>query len=291
MGAAHVHLFEGGGAWSILIGAAFFSRQYRPRRRHVPSPGQAGFAHFGVAMAACLMAYNGWSYVSFVAGEVRDPERNLLRSLVIGMAAVAVLYVSANLAYLKVMTIPEIAAAERVGGGRGDADDGLDRRDVRIVGRAAFDYRRDQRLHSDGCADPVRAGQGRPVFRTIRRSASAISDARIRHRVRGNLDGHSGGYRVVRDTVHLLDTGRVDLLYDERGGGDGAAPQTARRGAAIPDVGLSVDSMAVRGGVRMVHGGRGRDAAAAFRHGAGDCGDGRAGLLDVAQVVTDAGLT
>ena len=61
------------------------------------------------------MAYNGWSYVSFVAGEVRDPERNLLRSLVIGMAAVAVLYVSANLAYLKVMTIPEIAAAERVG--------------------------------------------------------------------------------------------------------------------------------------------------------------------------------
>ena len=48
-------------------------------------------------------------------GEVRDPERNLLRSLVIGMLTVAVLYVSANLAYLKVMTIPEIAATERVG--------------------------------------------------------------------------------------------------------------------------------------------------------------------------------
>ena len=57
------------------------------------------------------MAYNGWSYVSFVAGEVRDPERNLLRSLVIGMAAVAVLYISANLAYLKVMTIAQIAAS------------------------------------------------------------------------------------------------------------------------------------------------------------------------------------
>ena len=28
-------------------------------------------------MAACLMAYNGWSYVSFVAGEVKNPERNL----------------------------------------------------------------------------------------------------------------------------------------------------------------------------------------------------------------------
>ena len=43
------------------------------------------------------------------------PGENLLRSLVIGMTVVAVLYISANLAYLKVMTIPEIAAADRVG--------------------------------------------------------------------------------------------------------------------------------------------------------------------------------
>ena len=68
----------------MLIGAAFFSPT--PPRRHVPATARS--VHFGVAMAACLMAYNGWSYVSFVAGEVRDPERNLLRSLVIGMAAV-----------------------------------------------------------------------------------------------------------------------------------------------------------------------------------------------------------
>jgi APA family basic amino acid/polyamine antiporter len=66
-------------------------------------------------MTACLWAYNGWSYVSFVAGEVRHPERNLLRSLLAGMAAVMLLYVLANVSYLKVLTIPEIASAERVG--------------------------------------------------------------------------------------------------------------------------------------------------------------------------------
>ncbi len=71
--------------------------------------------HFGVAMAACLMAYNGWSYVSFVAGEVREPQKNVLRSLVLGMTAVGVLYVSANVAYLKVMTVAQIAATDRVG--------------------------------------------------------------------------------------------------------------------------------------------------------------------------------
>jgi APA family basic amino acid/polyamine antiporter len=73
------------------------------------------YTGIGLAVAACLLAYNGWSYVSFVAGEVKDPERSLPRSLVLGMCVVMALYVSANVAYLHVMTVPEIAAAERVG--------------------------------------------------------------------------------------------------------------------------------------------------------------------------------
>jgi APA family basic amino acid/polyamine antiporter len=98
----------------ILIGAAFVSPQSSTPAPASPAP-PVSLANFGVAMAACLMAYNGWSYVSFVAGEVKDPQRNLLRSLAIGMTAVGFLYVFANVAYLKVMTVPEIAATERVG--------------------------------------------------------------------------------------------------------------------------------------------------------------------------------
>jgi APA family basic amino acid/polyamine antiporter len=96
----------------LVIGAAVFAPA---------SSGAAGaqapltYAGFGIAMSACLMAYNGWSYVSFVAGEVKRPERNLPASLALGMGVVMALYVSANLAYLHVMTIPEIAATERVG--------------------------------------------------------------------------------------------------------------------------------------------------------------------------------
>src|SRR5213592_4898288 len=83
----------------VLIGAGFLgphSAGAAPVSAHPP----VSLAHFGIAMAACLMAYNGWSYVSFVAGEVKDPQRNLLRAMTIGMAAVMVLYVLANLAYL-----------------------------------------------------------------------------------------------------------------------------------------------------------------------------------------------
>src|SRR5438477_5141506 len=97
----------------VLIGAALASPH--PAAGGAPVLPAASWGHFGFAMAACLMAYNGWSYVSFVAGEVRDPRRNLLRALAIGMAAVMALYVFANVAYLKVMTIPEIASTERVG--------------------------------------------------------------------------------------------------------------------------------------------------------------------------------
>ena len=98
----------------VLIGAAFASTK-TPAPTTATAPTLFSLGHFGMAMAACLMAYNGWSYVSFVAGEVRDPQRNLVRSLAIGMAVVAVLYISANVAYLKVMSLSQIAASERVG--------------------------------------------------------------------------------------------------------------------------------------------------------------------------------
>jgi len=102
------------GALLVLIAAAFLAPHPSPVAASSDHP-PFSFAGFGVGMAACLMAYNGWSYVTFVAGEVRDPQRNLLRAIVIGMATVMVLYISVNFAYLAVMTIPEIAATARVG--------------------------------------------------------------------------------------------------------------------------------------------------------------------------------
>ncbi len=97
----------------LVIGAAAFYTQGPPHAEGAALP--VSYTGIGVAMTACLMAYNGWSYVSFVAGEVKHPERNLPASLMLAMAAVIVLYLSANFAYMNVMTVPEIAATERVG--------------------------------------------------------------------------------------------------------------------------------------------------------------------------------
>ena len=98
---------------ALIIGAALLA-PHATRAVHADAQ-PFSYAGIGLAMTACLMAYNGWSYVSFVAGEVKDPQHNLPRSLAIGMTLVIVLYLSANLAYMNVMTVPEIATSERVG--------------------------------------------------------------------------------------------------------------------------------------------------------------------------------
>ena len=70
---------------------------------------------FGVALIACLLAYDGWVQLSFVAGEIRNPQRNLLFALAFGSIACIAIYLLANTAYLRVLPIPEIAASEHVG--------------------------------------------------------------------------------------------------------------------------------------------------------------------------------
>lgn len=68
----------------------------------------------GLAMISTLFAYDGWQFVSLLAGEIRDPGRNVPRSIIVGVLVVIALYVSANLAYIYVLGQPRIATAERV---------------------------------------------------------------------------------------------------------------------------------------------------------------------------------
>jgi APA family basic amino acid/polyamine antiporter len=68
----------------------------------------------GVAMISTLFAYDAWHFVGFVAGEMRDPERTVPRSIFIGVAIVIAVYVAANVAYIFVLGQSNIARSERV---------------------------------------------------------------------------------------------------------------------------------------------------------------------------------
>lgn len=64
-----------------------------------------------VAMVGALFSSDAWNNVTFIAGEIKKPERNIGLSLFIGTMVVTLLYVSMNLMYVNVLSITEIANA------------------------------------------------------------------------------------------------------------------------------------------------------------------------------------
>lgn len=74
----------------------------------VAPAGSFSIAPFGLALVSVLWAYDGWADLTFVAGEVRDPRRNLPRALIIGSVAVIVIYLLANIGYLSVLSVDEV---------------------------------------------------------------------------------------------------------------------------------------------------------------------------------------
>jgi APA family basic amino acid/polyamine antiporter len=67
----------------------------------------------GVAMVGALFSSDAWNNVTFTAGEVRNPRRNLPLSLGLGVLIVSVLYLAAQFVYLNVLTFPEIQNADQ----------------------------------------------------------------------------------------------------------------------------------------------------------------------------------
>ncbi|MGD0497000.1 MAG: amino acid permease [Bryobacteraceae bacterium] len=70
----------------------------------------------GVAMVGALFSSDAWNNVTFTAGEVRNPRRNVPISLALGVAIVSALFIASNFAYLNTLTLHEIqtAAEDRV---------------------------------------------------------------------------------------------------------------------------------------------------------------------------------
>ncbi len=100
-----------GGIAIIVLGAFLLSRS--GSWEHLKLPVTAGIAPtgvgaFGAAMLAALWAYQGWSNVPMMAGEIEKPERNVPRALIFGMLIVIVVYLITNLAYFYALPFSEI---------------------------------------------------------------------------------------------------------------------------------------------------------------------------------------
>ncbi len=74
---------------------------------------KGGVAGFFAALVAALWAYDGWNDLNMVAGEIRNPQRNIPLSLIWGVATVGALYILVNAAVQYVLPAAAVAASER----------------------------------------------------------------------------------------------------------------------------------------------------------------------------------
>lgn len=68
----------------------------------------------GVGMIAVFWAYDGWVYITWVAGEVKNPRKNVPLAMFLGVLAVGVIYIAMNMTYIYAMPLNEIAAHETI---------------------------------------------------------------------------------------------------------------------------------------------------------------------------------
>jgi len=94
----------------LALMAADVSPAWTPVVSQVPRP----LAGFGIAMIAVLWANDAWYCVTWIAGEMRDPRRDLPRALIIGISLLTVIYLAVNLAYLYTLPIADLQGVTRV---------------------------------------------------------------------------------------------------------------------------------------------------------------------------------
>ncbi len=99
----------------LIVGAFALTRETGITFSPALPPGLGGFSLVSVffhGLVPVMFAYGGWQTLNYVSEEVRDPVRNLPRAILIGVFCVIAVYVSANVAYVHVLSAPGLAATQ-----------------------------------------------------------------------------------------------------------------------------------------------------------------------------------
>jgi APA family basic amino acid/polyamine antiporter len=105
------------GLIAALIAAGLASGSPQPIT-FAPSAADIGYiagAPFAISLVFVLYSYSGWNAATYIAGEIRDPERSLPRSILLAVLIVTVLYVALNAIFLRAAPMSELAGQLDVG--------------------------------------------------------------------------------------------------------------------------------------------------------------------------------
>ncbi|MHC4926904.1 MAG: APC family permease [Planctomycetota bacterium] len=96
------------------LGAIFAAALWAPQQSITESTGQVSGAGLQLAFILVLFTYGGWNEIAYVAAEVTNPGKNILRTLLIGVVTVTVVYLLANLAFLRTLGYAGVAGSQAV---------------------------------------------------------------------------------------------------------------------------------------------------------------------------------
>jgi basic amino acid/polyamine antiporter, APA family len=103
-----------GGLAALPVMAILWARADPSFAPVVPPDLGRPLASFGIAMIAVLWTYEAWYFVTYAAGEIRDPQRNVPRALVGGILILMTVYLVVNVAYLYALSIDEMKGVTRI---------------------------------------------------------------------------------------------------------------------------------------------------------------------------------
>ncbi len=100
---------------ALIVGAFLLTRGSGLTFEPLAPPDLGGLpllSAFFAGLVPAMFAYGGWQNLNYVAEEVKEPQRNLPRAILIGVFCVIAVYVSANVAYVHVLGAPALAATK-----------------------------------------------------------------------------------------------------------------------------------------------------------------------------------
>ena len=247
-----------------------------------PVSSKGFFTHFMIGMVGVLWTYDGWVNTSNLAEEIRDPGRNLPRSIIGGVLILITLYLLMTLAYHLVLPMDEIRLASTERGSPKAVSADFFRTLLGAPGGVAISLvvmaSTFISLNGNVLAGPraLRAGPRRAFPPLPLPDSSPVPDPQPRHRDPGGLGHRSDGGGVspdrdpsalnrlagtgatgldhpasqapVRRALHLRHLRRHHFLHAQHHQRLRASPQPARPGPALSHLGLPMDTPDLRCG-------------------------------------------
>jgi len=97
----------------VLLGLTIGKGSWSNYAVSLPLDQPASFSHvisgLGIALIAVFWAYDGWVYITWVSGEIKNPQKVLPRALLLGILLVGFIYLSVNFVYLYALPITQVA--------------------------------------------------------------------------------------------------------------------------------------------------------------------------------------